>query len=61
MQDEYRGAVIAVEHPAGPLDDLAIAGAFELRNSCAAFGVNFKLPDVLEDARYELGSRRRIL
>jgi hypothetical protein len=49
VKDKYSLAVVAVEHPAGELDDLAIARAAKLPRHRSAFGVTRELVYVCED------------
>jgi hypothetical protein len=49
VKDKYSLAVVAVEYPAGEVDDLAIARAAKLPRHRSAFGVTRELVYVCED------------
>ncbi len=61
MKDKHFLSIVAVEHPAGRLDDLAIAGTLEFLRPTATFRVIRQLLHMRKDTLNELCGRSAIL
>jgi hypothetical protein len=61
VKDKHRLSIVAVEHPAGRLDDLAIAGPLEFLGPTATLRMLRQLLNMREDSLDQICGRSGIL